>query len=142
MGSFEHHGYYKRNPYDIASKVLLIIIFICIAGCIRPAVRVSDGPVTLQPSVTSTPAPTPAPTISVKSGSISITTWPDNAQIFVNGAYKGQSPLVIREVYPGTKVIQIKLTGYRFEWVTFDLQSRETYSVTRQLTRFPHRDEE
>ena len=142
MGSFDCHGYYKRNPYDIASKVLLIIIFICIAGCIRPAVRVSDGPVTLQPSVTSTPAPTPSPTVSVKLGSISVSTSPGNAQIFVNGAYKGQSPLFIGDVNPGTKVIQIKLTGYRFEWVTFDLKSGESYGVSRQLTRFPHRDEE
>jgi PEGA domain len=135
MGSFE------RNKY-LASKVLLILIFICIAGCIRPAVRVSDGPVTLQPSVTSTPAPTPIRTVSIMPGSISISTYPSNAQIFLNGAYKGRSPLFIRDVYPGTKVIQVKLSGYHFEWVTFDLKSGETYSNYIQLTRYPSRDDE
>jgi len=142
MCSFEHHGYYKRNPYDIASKVLLVIIFICIAGCIRPAVRVSEVPVTYQPTVTMIPPPIQTQPVSIRPGSISISTSPGNAQIFVNGAYKGQSPLFIGNANPGTKVIQIKLTGYRFEWVTFDLKSGESYAVSRQLTRFPHRDEE
>jgi hypothetical protein len=88
------------------------------------------------------PPPIQTQPVSIRPGSISISTSPGNAQIFVNGAYKGQSPLFIGNANPGTKVIQIKLTGYRFEWVTFDLKSGESYAVSRQLTRFPHRDEE
>ena len=136
MVSFEH------TACNCASKVVLIIIFIFIAGCIRPVVKVSEGPIPYQQSVTITPTATTMPPVSNKPGTISITTSPDNAQIFVNGAYRGHSPLTIEQLSPGTKVIQIKLTAYHFEWVTIELKSGETFYLSKQLIRYPRRDEQ
>jgi hypothetical protein len=55
-----------------------------------------------------TPTPTPTPSV----GSISVTSLPSGANIYLDNAYKGLSPLTIDAVPNGNHVIVLRLDGY------------------------------
>ena len=55
--------------------------------------------------------PTPDPPVNY--GSISVESSPSGASVYFNGNYRGNAPLTISEVWPGTYTIQAELNGYR-----------------------------
>ena len=56
-----------------------------------------------------TPTPTPTPSV----GSISVTSSPQGANMYLDNAYKGLSPLTIDGVLNGNHVIVLRLDGYQ-----------------------------
>jgi hypothetical protein len=55
-------------------------------------------------------APTPPPTLGY--GSITVTSSPSGADIYIDNVYKGLSPALFRDISNGNHVILIKLDGY------------------------------
>jgi hypothetical protein len=58
-------------------------------------------------AVTLTPVPNPT------TGSISISSSPSGANVYLNNAFKGLSPLTIESLDPGTYTVMLQLSGYR-----------------------------
>lgn len=48
-------------------------------------------------------------------GSINIQSTPSNAEVYIDGEFKGYTPLVVRELGPNNYHISLKLTGY-YDW--------------------------
>jgi hypothetical protein len=55
--------------------------------------------------------PTPAPTLAY--GSITVTSSPSGADIYIDNVYKGLSPAVFGTITNGNHVVRIKLDGYQ-----------------------------
>ena len=58
-----------------------------------------------------TPTPTPTPSV----GSLIISSVPSGANIFIDNAYKGLTPLTIDNLQNGNQIVLIKLNGYQ-DW--------------------------
>ncbi|WP_321507911.1 PEGA domain-containing protein [uncultured Methanoregula sp.] len=76
--------------------------------------------------------PIPAP---VNYGSISVESQPSGAQIYFNGDYRGLSPLVISEVWPGKYTIEADMSGYQPYSTSVSVSSGARSSVYCPLTR-------
>nr|QNO52399.1 hypothetical protein IAKEDICC_00020 [Methanosarcinales archaeon ANME-1 ERB6] len=75
-------------------------------------------------------SPTPSPT----SGTISVSSSPSGAYIYLDDTYKGIAPLTITDVSPGTHAIKATLAGYE-DWSTnTEVTSGSTASVSASLT--------
>ncbi len=46
-------------------------------------------------------------------GSLSINSSPSGAEVYLNGVYRGLTPLLISNLYPGTYQIQLRKSGYK-----------------------------
>nr|QNO52397.1 hypothetical protein IAKEDICC_00018 [Methanosarcinales archaeon ANME-1 ERB6] len=76
-------------------------------------------------------SPTPSPT----SGTISVSSSPSGAYIYLDNTYKGIAPLTITDVSPGTHAIKATLAGYE-DWSTnTEVTSGSTASVSASLTQ-------
>lgn len=65
-------------------------------------------------------------------GSLSINSIPQGAEVYLNGVYRGKTPLVINNINPGRYQIQLRLKGYK-DYVGFvDVYSGQisTYNFT------------
>jgi outer membrane protein assembly factor BamB len=89
---------------------------------------------------TATPNPTPAPTSTQTTtptpttGSISVSSAPSGADIYLDGAYKGTTPATISDASPGAHTLKLEKYGYA-EWLTsVHVTSRVTESITAHLT--------
>jgi len=78
------------------------------------------------------PVPTQAP---VNYGSISVESQPSGAQIYFNGNYRGLSPLVISDVWPGTYTIEADMSGYQPYTTSVSVSSGSRSSVYCPLSR-------
>jgi hypothetical protein len=78
------------------------------------------------------PIPTQPP---VNYGSISVESQPSGAQIYFNGNYRGLSPLVINDVWPGTYTIEADMSGYQPYTTSVSVSSGSRSSVYCPLTR-------
>jgi hypothetical protein len=85
---------------------------------------------TLVVAPTGTPTPTPVP----GTGTIAVTSVPGGAQVFLDSAYVGISPLTIPSVQPGSHVVTITQTGYQNYAVTVTVQSDQIAQVSGTLT--------
>jgi hypothetical protein len=71
---------------------------------------------------------TPTPT-----GSISVSSAPSGADIYLDGAYKGTTPATISDVTPGSHALKLEKYGYE-EWLTsVQVTSGVTKSITAHL---------
>lgn len=108
-------------------------------GRSRPAVvpvAVTPAEVAPPPVSATTDAP-PAPARAVRgplTGSLVVTSTPAGAQVSVNGVARGRTPVVIRNVPAGSRVVRLDLEGYRrWSWaVTVAGQARTPVSVKLQ----------
>ncbi len=92
------------------------------------------------PAQTTAPAPAattfvPAPSGqgSVTSGSISITTSPPGAEVWIDNEMKGASPAVISALSPGTHALALRKTGYQNISTTFIIESGQTREYSTGL---------
>ncbi len=85
----------------------------------------STDPSTTRPA----PAPRPAPA-AVEKGTITLSTNPSGASIFVDGRFVGQTPAKLR-LAPGPHTIRLSLSGYP-DW-SQDLEVLEASEVTLQI---------
>ena len=70
-------------------------------------------------------------------GSISVSSNPSGASIYLDGSYQGTTPFTINNVKAGSHKIKLELTGY-LEWSqTIDVAAGQTSPVTAPLTQIP-----
>ena len=76
-------------------------------------------------------------TAEVTYGTLSVTTTPSNANIYLDGAYKGTSPRTIGGLSQGAHTLEITMPGYQ-EWAnTIQIHSNQVTYVTATLTSDP-----
>jgi len=81
-----------------------------------------------------TPTHTPTPTQTPTTGSISVSSAPSGADIYLDGAYKGTTPTTISDASPGSHTLKLEKYGYA-EWLTsVHVTSGVTESITAHLT--------
>jgi hypothetical protein len=94
------------------------------------SVQVNPGE-TSSVSATLTPKTTPA------TGTISVSSSPSSANVYLDNSYKGITPLTIPDVSAGTHTIKVTLAGYQ-DWSTsVQVTSGETLPVPASLTQAP-----
>ncbi|MHC1596387.1 MAG: PEGA domain-containing protein, partial [Candidatus Syntropharchaeales archaeon] len=72
-------------------------------------------------------------TLTQETGSISISSAPSGADIYLDGAYKGTTPATISDVSPGAHALKLEKYGYE-EWLTsVHVTSGVTESITAHL---------
>jgi len=85
------------------------------------------------PTTTRTPTPTPTLTLTPTTGSISVSSAPSSADIYLDGAYKGPTPATISDASPGSHTLKLEKNGYA-EWLTsVHVTSGVTESITAHL---------
>lgn len=95
---------------------------------------------TLQP-LNPTTRPTTIPTTAPPgSGSIYATTSPSGAAIYLNGAFQGYSPIVIRDLQPRAYTVAARLDGYSDYATTIQVYagSQSTFSAVLQPSPVHH----
>jgi hypothetical protein len=88
----------------------------------------SPTPPTPQPT---TPTPTPSP--SPVTGSISISSVPTGASIYIDENYQGTTPKNITDIAAGSHTITLNLTGYQNGSQTINVVAGQKYSVSQEL---------
>ena len=66
-------------------------------------------------------------------GSISISSTPSGASIYLDGTYKGTTPKTISDVSPGSHTIKLEKTGYNDITKTIDISTGRAVSVSETL---------
>ncbi|RZN42516.1 MAG: PEGA domain-containing protein [Methanosarcinales archaeon] len=73
-------------------------------------------------------------TLTQETGSISVSSAPSGADIYLDGAYKGATPTTIPDVIPGSHALKLEKYGYA-EWLTsVHVTSGATESIIVHLT--------
>ena len=73
-------------------------------------------------------------TLTQKTGLISISSSPSGADIYLDGAYEGTTPITISDITPGSHALKLEKHGYE-EWLTsVYITSEVTESITAHLT--------
>jgi hypothetical protein len=94
------------------------------------------GIITISP-VTPTPTPTPlipTPTTTPTTGSISVSSSPSGASIYLDGSYKGTTPMTIKNVEAGSYTITLKYAGYQDWSQNIYVVAEQTIPVSASLT--------
>jgi len=81
------------------------------------------------------PIPTPQTPTPVQYGSLSVESQPSGAQIYFNGNYRGISPLVINDIWPGSYTVRAEMAGYQTYTTTASVSSGTRSSVYCTLTK-------
>jgi hypothetical protein len=83
------------------------------------------------PTPTGTPEGTSPPAGS--GGSLSVTTQPAGAEVYIDGSIQGITPVILHELPPGTHTLVLKLPGYRDETVPLTITAGETLAYSTRL---------
>ncbi|KAF1078325.1 PEGA domain-containing protein [Methanogenium sp. MK-MG] len=76
-------------------------------------------------------------TAEVNYGTLSVSSTPSNANIYLDGAYKGTAPRTIGGISKGSHTLEITMPGYR-EWAnTIQIHANQVTYVTATLTADP-----
>jgi hypothetical protein len=78
--------------------------------------------------------PTATPTQSPGTGSVSVSSNPSGAQVFMDNIYEGITPLTIPSVQAGTHTFLIKQAGYADWQVAEPVQSGQTTQIDATLS--------
>jgi len=99
-----------------------------------PATTKPTPPSTSAPTTSRTPTHTPTSTQTPTTGSISVSSTPSGADIYLDSTYKGTTPATIPDVSPGSHTLKLEKYGYA-EWLTsVHVTSGVTESITAHLT--------
>lgn len=93
-----------------------------------------DGYETIQETITLYPGKTITITRELKPlpATLTIKTTPEDVSVYVNGVYKGKTPLTLT-LEPGTYNLKLEKEGYETIQITTTLSPGETGTITRQL---------
>jgi hypothetical protein len=117
---------------NTAEKIALTSVIIAVVSLIAFIVH----SIYLPPEPTSTPTPTPLiPTPTI--GSISVSSSPSGASIYLDGSYKGTTPMAIKNVEKGSYTIALKYTGYQDWSQTISVRAGDITYVSPSLTPKP-----
>lgn len=79
--------------------------------------------------------PVPAGTVDpMDTGSVAVASSPEGAQIFIDGRYRGQTPLTISDLSPGSYPISVELSGYHTYTSTITVYAGSYSSVFADLS--------
>ena len=81
--------------------------------------------------VTLTPIPNPT------TGSISVTSSPSGAEVYLNNAFRGLTPITMDSLSPGSYTVLLKLSGYSDWSSTAQVVAGQTAQLTATLTPTP-----
>lgn len=84
--------------------------------------------------LTLNPVPTPAPETT---GTLSVTSSPSGAKVYVDGSYYGRTPQEISGMTPGSHQVQVTKDGYQTWSGTSSVAAGSVTSVYAQLTAQP-----
>jgi hypothetical protein len=84
--------------------------------------------------ITLNPVPTPAPATT---GTLSVTSSPSGAKVYVDGSYYGRTPQTISGMNPGSHGIQVSLDGYQSWSGTSTVRAGEVTNTYAKLTAQP-----
>ena len=130
---------------------LLLICMICMAVAIPPMaadnymggdiVIGGSGPYSLK--VTEVPATaaqataaTVPPVVAPATGSLSVTTTPAGATIFIDGVQRGVSPATVPGLAPGSHTLLLMMNGYNDLTATVTITAGQTATYTTDLPLF------
>ncbi|MDI9633982.1 MAG: PEGA domain-containing protein [Methanolinea sp.] len=123
-----------NNPFDITGvapgshRVVLVK-----AGYRDYAaeVNVAAGSTTTVSAVLS-PAPVPP-----ANGEISVGSTPSGAEVYLDNAFKGFSPVILHDVPPGSHAVLLRMKGYSDFQIAVDVAGGQTTSVSGTLSLLP-----
>jgi len=69
-------------------------------------------------------------TLSAEGGSFSVSTKPSEAHVYLDGVYKGLSPIVLKGLSDGKHTIRVSKNGYQDQTYTFVTKNGNSGSVT------------
>jgi hypothetical protein len=78
--------------------------------------------------------PTTRPTVEPGTGTLSVSSSPAGAQVFLDNVYAGLTPVSLASVGAGSHLVLVKLTGYADFEVTAQVSAGQTTPVTAILT--------
>jgi len=73
-------------------------------------------------------------TLSEKPGTLKISSEPSGAKVYINGDYKGETPLTL-ELEPGTYTVKLTKEDYENYTLTIEVKAGETKEITAQLRK-------
>lgn len=76
-------------------------------------------------------------TPGANTGSVEVTSDPSGAEVYLNNAYKGVSPLTLNDLAPGSYTVAIKHNGYVDWTTTATVNTGTTTPVSAQLAAVP-----
>ncbi len=89
----------------------------------------------VNPGETATVSATLVPKQTPTTGTITVSSEPSGANVYLDNAYKGLTPITIPDVSPGTHTVELKLDGYS-DWST-SVQVTVCHEVAREMRVWP-----
>jgi PKD repeat protein len=74
-------------------------------------------------------------TVTVQSGTLAITTVPDNASVFIDNAFKGVTPLTLMDTPSGYHILRLTLPGYEDYTTSATIEPGKTILVQAALRK-------
>ena len=71
--------------------------------------------------------------VGPKTGSISVTSTPSGASVYLDGSYKGATPKTLRGVSAGSHTIKLSKSGYRDDTRRISVKAGESKRITAIL---------
>ena len=143
----------------IAKRIWIIGLVAVLLTCASVLYALADQNETPTPTPTPTatptptPAPTPTPTIApihietpvptpigpgvLPVGSISVTSSPSGAKVYLDNAYQGLTPFTMSDIIHGHHNIEVTLDGYQNWRTSIELRVGETSDISATLSRTP-----
>lgn len=67
--------------------------------------------------------------LTAQSGALEVNTFPANATVFINGTDKGETPITIANLAPGTYKVEVKRLGFITETQSIEIISDQTKDI-------------
>jgi hypothetical protein len=95
--------------------IFAVVVLVLVSGCTTPLSRV------LQPEETTT-------------GSLDISSTPPGSEIYVDGVYKGISPMILSDVTAGSHMLELRYPGYTSLKKSVEIKAGTTSYVDASLS--------
>ena len=69
----------------------------------------------------------------IHTGTLDVTSVPNNVQVYINNVYRGVTPLHLTDIEQGSNEVTLRLSGYQ-DWSTWVEVGSEAVSVSGELT--------
>ncbi|MEN6443540.1 MAG: PEGA domain-containing protein [Methanoregula sp.] len=142
-GYFQYGFHNNMEPGHYNLQISNPLLKTKIVRVLTVAAPATPAPVTPVPSLPGTLTPTTEPITSspsqpaqlpvVDGGSISVTSTPAGADLYLDLAARGKTPMTLDNITPGSHTVQIKAPGYLVYSVDVTVKPGETTSVSPEL---------
>jgi outer membrane protein assembly factor BamB len=120
-------GHLDDPVYDIASD----------SSGIRFAVAAGNSVSLLAPALNVPPPVQPTAPVPVTAGQVSVSSDPPGANVYVDNAYRGITPVVFTDLTTGTHTILLKMNGYQDWSSSIDASSGAAVALKGMLVPLP-----